>query len=282
MGKRLNILVLGGRGFLGKAVCIELKEHIVFTFDRNLGNNKHMQGSIENLNDLKKTFSNINCVVNLVGLTPVREPKNTSYYNVHVIGVKNIIEACKLNNVNKLIHVSALGADKNSKIEYIKTKGLAEELVLDSGLNINVICPSVVYDKDSELIKIIDKLAFTRMFPDFKSKVQPVYRGDLARLIRLAVEGKVKEEKIEVGGLDKMTMFNMAEKIYEKKGYSCRKIPIQLVLSLMGLVKLFKLFGITDNQIKIINLDNVTDSKTAEKYVKLIRFDDWINKTSFN
>jgi len=90
---------LGGRGFLGKAIAGKLKSKCnVYTFDRKDGPANHIKGTILNKDDLLRAFGGKDIVINLVGLTPLRKPKNTSYEDVHVSGVRNIVEACKDNN----------------------------------------------------------------------------------------------------------------------------------------------------------------------------------------
>ena len=61
-------------------------------------------------------------VINLVGL--LVNKKNNSFEDVHELGVKNIALTCKNLKIKKFIHVSAIGAQKNSKSEYSKTKVL--------------------------------------------------------------------------------------------------------------------------------------------------------------
>src|SRR3989338_5725084 len=262
----MNVLVIGGRGFVGKAVCAELKKrkHAVFTFDQHQGRKNHFQGSILSLPDLEKALEGMDIIINLVGLTPVKKQEPGLYEKIHVEGVKNIIEACKKAKIKRFVHMSALGADKNSDIEYLRTKGLGEEAVLHSGLNVTVFCPSLIFDTEHELIQQAVKMAPMRSFPEITAKVQPIFRGDLAKLFALAVEGKIKEKKLEVGGPQVMMLFEMVEKIYAKKGYPCVTVPLSLVKVGLGVASLFGLFGISKDQIKSLDRDNITKSNIAE------------------
>ena len=281
--KNLSVLILGGRGFVGSAICSKLKDYpktYVFTFDRHPGGKKHFQGDILSLSDLNKAIDGVDVVVNLVGLTPIRKPRHTTYKKVHVEGVKNVISVCKALKVKRLIHMSILGADKKSSIEFFRTRGAGEELVLQSGIKTTVFCPSIIYDKENELIKMLSKKAFTRMFLNIRAKIQPVYRQDIAKLYALAIQGIIKEKRIEIGGPDIMTIFQMAKKIYRKKGYSCISIPLFLVKPFMKIFIWTKLFRITNDQIKGFYINNITKSKVAEKYIQLTKFDKWLNRIS--
>jgi len=276
--KRLRILILGGRGFVGRAIVKKLHDHNVFTFDRHAGGKNHFQGTILSLSDLNKSMKGMDITINLVGLTPIRKPKNTSYQEVHVRGVKNILKACKANKIKKLIHHSALGADKKSKIEYLRTKGISEEIILDSSLKVNVFCPSLIIDKKNELILQANKYAFTCFFPKIPAVMQPIHRQDVAALHRLAVEGKIKERRLEIAGPDTLNIYDIVKKIHHKKGYPCIPIPLFLVKIGMSIASVFHLFGISKDQIRSLELDNTTQRNGAKKYIKLTSFDQWLKK----
>ena len=112
-----------------------------------------------NKEDVDSAIKENDIVINLIALTPLRKPKGTTYHKIHVYGLKNILAVCKKKKVRKLIHMSALGANKNSENEYLKTKGMAEELVENSKLDYIIFKPSLIYDKENELIQILQKLS---------------------------------------------------------------------------------------------------------------------------
>src|SRR3989338_3899562 len=279
MHNRLRVLVIGGRGYVGRAICEALSKHDVFTFDRHGDGKSHISGNILSISDLKNAMKNKDVVINLVGLTPVRRPKGITYEQAHVEGAKNVVKACKAMKIKKLVHMSAVGANKNSVIEYIRTKGLGEELVLHSGLNVTVFCPAIIFDKGHELIKTALKMRWLCSFPNVKAKMRPVYRQDIAKLYALAVDGKIKERKIEVGGSQVMTLFEFVKKIINKKGFPCFPVPLFFVKIGLYLASWFHLFGITKDQIRSLCIDNTTPSKAALKYLKLTSLDDWLSRT---
>lgn len=279
MGKKKRILILGGRGFVGKGICNHLKDHLIITFDRHPGGKNHIQGDITSIKDLKKAMAGMDCIVNLVSLTPLKKPYQTSYETVNVKGVRNVLLACKELKIKQLVHMSALKADKDSSIEFLRTKGVGEKLVLNSRIKSTVFCPSIIFDKENELIKSISNTTFTFMFPNITTKVQPIYRHDVAKLFVLAIKGEIKEKKIEIGGPDIMTIFEMAKKIYYKQGYPCLPIPFSLFKIGIEMASWLNLFGISKDQIKSLSINNTTKSNLAEKYIKLTKFDVWLNRT---
>lgn len=59
-------------------------------------------------------------------------------------GAENVARAAKDAGA-KLIHISAIGADKFSSIPYAKTKGLGEEAVLRINPEATIVRPSLVF-----------------------------------------------------------------------------------------------------------------------------------------
>lgn len=274
-----RVLIFGGRGFLGRAVARELsKKWVVFSSDRHKGPRSHIMASVTDKEQVDKAIkkSCADYVVNLVGLTPLRKPKHSTYQDVHVNGVENIVGACKKYKVKKLIHVSALGADSGSSISYIKTKGQANELISASGLKHTIMKPSILFGEGGEIIKQLDKALKVGFFPKLKSVLAPVYVGDVARLISLALQDKVKEKEIEIGGPEEMSMFELAEKYFKHKGRKIKPVPLFLVKTGVLIMALLHLGGIGFDQYRFLDIDNAPKINHAGKYIKLTGFEDWL------
>ena len=169
----MKILIIGGRGMVGKAICSKLSKHNIHTFDRHDGPKNHIQGNILKPFDVYSACKGMDYVINLVGLSPLRKPKGISYQQAHVNGVINILEGCHKHKCN-LIHISALGAKKTGPTEYLRSKGRGEELIKLSGVKHTILRPSLIYSKDHELNKIVDKYSWTRMFLNIPAKIQPI------------------------------------------------------------------------------------------------------------
>ncbi len=266
----MKTLVIGGRGFLGKNVCKYLDNPT--TFDRNKGRN-HVKGSINDLNLLKKVLPEYDVIINLVGLTPLKNPKGTSYKEVHIEGVRNLLFS--MTDKQKLIYVSALGADIDSDKEYLRTKGKAEELIRKSGKDYCIIRPSFIFGKGNEFFKQLDFYKHLWFFPNIKIKLQPIYVKDVAKIIGKVVKNKIRKKEFEVGGDTTYTIFNLA-RLYKKR--SLIPIPWFLFKFSYWLVSRMKIFGITPEQYKMLLHDNTCSDNKAPSYVELESFDEWVEK----
>lgn len=90
---------------------------------------------------LSTAFENASVVVSLVG---IMHGAPSDFERIQHKGAENVAIAAR-NAGAKLIHMSAIGADKNSSIPYAKTKGLGEEAVLHHNPEATIIRPSLVF-----------------------------------------------------------------------------------------------------------------------------------------
>ncbi|MCJ7478578.1 MAG: NAD(P)H-binding protein [Candidatus Nanohaloarchaeota archaeon QJJ-7] len=278
----MEVAVIGGRGFVGREVTRKLREeHDVTTLDPKVGGKHHISTDITVSGSIKKALGkrDFDTVVNLAGLTPMKEPRGVSYGEVHSEGVKNVIDGCEAKGIERLVQMSALGADPEAEMDYLRTKGEGKKKVLDSDLEVTVIEPSIIFDDGNELVHQARMLASTRVFPHLKTRIQPVYRGDVAELFRLSVEGEVGEEVVEAGGPDEMSLFEFVKKIYRSEGYRCHPLPFQTVMSLgLQITEFLPLVPYGVDQARFLKFDNTTEENDAEEYVVLRSVDRWLSE----
>jgi len=86
---------------------------------------------------LDTAFQGASAVIHLAGIL-VESPDST-YEKANVASTRAIVDAAKRSAVQKIVLVSATGADESSRNRYYRTKGEAEALVRGSGLNYTVL-----------------------------------------------------------------------------------------------------------------------------------------------
>lgn len=274
-----KILAFGGRGFVGSKVVQKLRKTCkVTTFDRSKGDKNHIQGNILRKEDVKKAVKDQDIVINFVGLTPIKQPKN-GYEALHVDAVKNIIN--KLAKKQIYIHISAIGADFNSDISYLKTKGLAEKYIRKHHDKHFIVRPSIIYDKTGELIPLLVKTSWLRFFPKIPLKIQPVHRNDVAKIIYLRVKGKTRKKTVEIAGLEQYTFWEFAKRVKNALGYKQVNVPFFLYNAGMTFLTIIPGVPISMNQVKSLNEDFTTKNNYLEDK-KPIRFSKWIKNQTFH
>lgn len=178
---------------------------------------------------LTPSFKDAAFVVSLVGLLN-GSPKD--FEEIQWKGAENVAKAAKSVGA-KLIHVSAIGADINSSIPYARTKALAEASVFDICPDATVIRPSIVFGPGDSFFNVCTTtrvtnisskychgqrfarisrfLPFLPVFGGGKSRLQPVFVGDVARAVEIisrndkAINKLVSGKIIEAGGPEGMS-----------------------------------------------------------------------------
>jgi nucleoside-diphosphate-sugar epimerase len=110
----LKILVTGGGGFLGTAICRQLagRGHEVLAFQRRPAdqfsepNIQAVQGDICDISALGQASHGCDAVVHTAGKAGVwGDPAD--YHRINVDGSRNVVEACLANDVPFLVHTSS-------------------------------------------------------------------------------------------------------------------------------------------------------------------------------
>lgn len=208
----MNVLVVGGTGFVGTHLCRELAErgHHVTALSRSPDEADlppevdRVAGDATAYDSIEGAFEGQDAVVFLVSLSPLFKPKGgyERHYDVHLGGTENAVRAAEEHGVEKYVQMSALGADPDADTAFIRSKGEADRVVRESGLDWTIFQPSVIFGEDDEFVGFTKQLAppyFTPLPGGGKSKFQPIWVGDIVEMFAMAVEGTVPEEDDEEG-----------------------------------------------------------------------------------
>ena len=169
-----NICIIGGSGFLGSHVSdqfYKLKNYNVTIFDKQKSKflkkrQKMVVGDIMNFKLLKKTLINKDYVFNFSGISQldiaINKPFKTAKFNI--LGLLNILEACKLNKVQRFIQASSIYSLSNDGGFYSCSKRAAEDYIREYEkkfhLNYTILRYGSLYgvraDKTNGIFKIID------------------------------------------------------------------------------------------------------------------------------
>ena len=93
--------------------------------------------SYDDPGSLDAAFQGAFAVIHLAGI--LIETPDSTYEQANVASAGGVVEAAKRSGVQKIVLVSATGADETSRNRYYRTKGQAEALVRASGLKYTVL-----------------------------------------------------------------------------------------------------------------------------------------------
>ena len=220
--------ILGGGGFIGRYLVRNLTKKnyrcIITTrkaFQKGYLKTQSTPGAIElidwnpdNFSSLKDAIKNSDVVINLIGI--LFETRKQKFYNIHSKIPEAIAKICSESDVKKFVHVSAIGANENSKSLYQKSKFQGEINALKNFKKTIIIRPSVVCGSEDNFTNLFSKLSFLPVIPlvGIKYKFQPILVTDVADAIVQAINIKDNEGKIyEIGGPKIISFGDMVKSI---------------------------------------------------------------------
>jgi uncharacterized protein YbjT (DUF2867 family) len=124
-------------------------------------------------------------VVNAVSLY-VERPTET-FDAIHVIAAERLADEARKAGVERLVHISGIGADAQSPSPYIRARGRGEQAVRAIFGGATVIRPAVLFGLDDRflntLIKLLRRLPIYPMFGQGETRLQPTDVEDVAEAV---------------------------------------------------------------------------------------------------
>lgn len=197
-----TIAIIGGSGFVGRHLCHRLAGEgyrvRVASRDRERAKDKliflpTVEVESVNVHDAQQLAAFIHgadAVINLVGV--LQERRGTeSFQAAHVGLASKVVAACREAGVLRLLHMSALHADRNGPSRYLRSKGEAEAIVRDSGLAWTLFRPSVIFGEGDNFLNqfaALMKVAPVVFLPCPNARFQPVFVEDVAKAFAMSLK----------------------------------------------------------------------------------------------
>ncbi|NHQ84708.1 SDR family oxidoreductase [Iodobacter sp. HSC-16F04] len=199
----MNILLLGN-GLIGSHLrdALLMRGHQVRLLSRRALANpeyKVVQGdfaALQSSADWLPLLDGIDTVINTVGI--FAESAGQSFTALHHAAPQALFAACETGKVQKVIHLSALGAGANAPTACLRSKGLGDAALMQSTLNWTIVRPSLIYAPDGASSRAFCSIASLPLLPDLQGvgKVQPVHLHDVLALLIRVVERPVAQQQI--------------------------------------------------------------------------------------
>ena len=229
-----------------------------------------VQANVRFPDSVRRAVEGADAVVNLVGI--LAKSGRQTFRAVHADGARSIAEAARAAGAKTLVHVSAIGAEKRSKADYARTKAAGEAAVLERFPDAVILRPSLVFGPEDQLFNRFAALAgfspFLPLIGGGRTRLQPVYAGDVAEAIAVACAGRAKPHTVyELGGpevvtfralLDKTMAWSGRRRLYLRLPFWLAKFGAFLTLPLPNGMR-----PLTVDQIRMLQVDNVV-GKIAE------------------
>ena len=208
------------------------------------------------VSSLEHLLDGTDCVVHLAGILIESPSSNYQSANVHATGA--VVEAAQRTSVAHFVLVSALGADALSTNGYYRSKGLAEDVVAQSGIVADIIRTPMLLGPDTAGAKSLIGLASrpaVKVLDGGEHVLRPLDVDDLSQAIRQCCQrGPIRTRRPELVGPEAITYRDLIVATGRLLGQdvSVGALPVwsaKLGAMLMGL---FKRGGITPSVIDVI------------------------------
>ena len=285
------ITVFGGSGFVGSQVVQDLARRgwrirvAVRRPDRawklqtsgHVGQIQAVRCDATDPDQVEAALQGADAAINLIGV--LYEAGKRSFQALHVDAARNIAVACAAVRIERLVHVSALGANPESDSKYACTKAAGEMAVREFKPDAVIIRPSIVFGAgDSFLNRFAAMATMSPALPLIgggRTRFQPIYVGDVAEAIVRAVERPdAAGRTFELGGPEIMTFEEVLKLVLRETRRRDGLIPLPFFAAraIGSLAQVSSVVGIapvlTHDQVVLLEADNVV-SDGAEGLTEL-------------
>jgi len=281
------VTIYGGSGFVGRYIArrmakqgwrvrVAVRRPNEAMFVKPYGAVGQVEPVFCNIRDdasVRAVMQGADAVVNCVGTFDASGANNFDV--VQHEGAERIARIAAELGVERMVHISAIGADKQSASKYAKSKALGEEGILAAMPDAMILRPSVVFGQEDAFFNRFAGMAgMGPILPliGAKTKFQPVYVDDVAKAAVMGVTGKAAGGIYELGGPDVSTLRELVQQILDEiqKRRLVVNMPFwvgKIIAALLTLVQgitvgLFKNRILTLDQIRQLRQDNIVTGKT--------------------
>jgi NADH dehydrogenase len=276
LNNRSLVTIYGGSGFLGRHVVRAIAEtgaRMRVAVRRpelaghlqplgSVGQIVPVQANVRFPDSLLAAAEDADAVVNLVGI--LFSGGKQTFKSVQDEGARHVAKAAMAVGAESLVHVSAIGADANSRSVYARSKAAGEAAVRNGFPDATIFRPSVVFGPEDDFFNRFGGLArIAPMLPLIgggHTKFQPVFVGDVAKAVVAALSGSVEAgAPYELGGPEILTMRDVMNRVLD---YTLRRrplvpVPFWAAKLQAAFLQLLPNPPLTIDQVRLLQSDNV-------------------------
>lgn len=269
------VTVFGGTGFLGRRVVYHLRKRGFFVriasrhakhgrdlFGPDDAQSQSIDADIHDPASVAQALAGAYGVVNAVSLYVERG--DATFHSVHVEAARRLAARARQDEVERLVHVSGIGADAVSPSLYIRKRGEGELAVRAAFADAIVVRPAVMFGPDdaflTSLLALLRKLPVFPMFGRGLTRLQPVYVDDVAEAIASAIaQTQRRAVTFECGGPRAYSYEQLLRVLAREAGLEARLIPMPFAAwhALAWVAEMLPNAPVTRNQIELMQVDNV-------------------------
>ena len=217
--------------------------------------------------DLTDAFAGAGAVVHLAGI--LFESRTSDYRSGNVDVTRAVVEAARAAGVGHVVFVSSLGADPRSRNGYFRSKGEAERLVAESGLDATIIRTPLLLGPGTAggraLVAVASGPA-ARVLGGGAHRLRPLDVDDLCRAVLGCCERPAAGVRTcDLVGPETLTHRELIERAAGCLGREARvrSTPVRLARLAARVAGLARKGGLTPAVIDVITSDETVDRNAA-------------------
>jgi uncharacterized protein YbjT (DUF2867 family) len=271
-----TVTVFGGTGFLGRRIvrhlrCREFPVRIASRHPdrehRQFGpDDPHLQSVEANIHDERSVadaLAGAYGVVNAVSLYV--EHGQQTFHSVHVESAQRVAAQAHRAGVERLVHVSGIGADAASPSRYIRKRGEGELAVRAAFVDALFVRPAVMFGPNdaflTTILKLLRQLPIYPMFGRGLTRLQPAYVENVAEAIgRIMQRAEAPSMIFEFGGPRVYSYEEFLRAVAHEASLKPMLIPIPFAAwhALAWFAEMLPSPPVTRNQVELMQVDNVS------------------------
>lgn len=280
-----TIVIFGGSGFVGKELIRELlnRNFRIKIISRDIEKISYFktyagvdfislkQWDYKDYDQLDDILKGSHGVVNLVGI--LAEKKKGDFMKYHAELPEKIAQKCQALNIENFVHISALAIQKAKNSKYAQSKLTGEDLIKENFAQSTILRPSIIFGPQDNFFNKFAKMA--KIYPSMplinsgKTQFQPIYVGDVAKIIAKSVSNNKHQGKTyEIGGNKSYTFKQLLEYTGSYLGkdelrYSNLKFPQAKTVA--GFLEIFTKNILTRDQVELLKTDNIVEDNSFKE-----------------
>ena len=283
--KQKEILLFGASGQIGRNLIRKLTQnnYKIIAVTRNIHRAGYIlktqanPGYLElveiknfNIDKIEELMNRCSICINLIGI--LFEKKKDHFKSIHTDLPNLLAQAANKINLDKFIHISALGIEDAFDSKYAKSKIEGEKKIIKNFSNSIILKPSIIYSVDdnftTRFMKLLSILPIMPLYYSGNTKFTPIHVSDIVNIIYKMVESKNKNIILECIGPETLSFKEIIKILLNSIEKKRLLIPFPTPLAKLS-AKLLQLLPqplLTEDQLKLLKYDNIKSGKYKNNF----------------
>jgi uncharacterized protein YbjT (DUF2867 family) len=279
------VAVTGASGLVGTHLCKMFVEHgwkvraLVRDTAKAAQRLGHLRieirsADIRDTSAMRNAFHECGSIVHLAAIA-IEKP-GESYDSTNTDATRTILDAARAENVERIIYMSQNGSDSASPYAFLRSKGIAQDMVKESNLKWTILRPSVIFGPEDEFVNVLARLVRLSplVFPlpgGGVARFQPIAVDDVARaVIKCLEDDSTIAQSYGIGGPMPLTLRQMTERILIAMNASriLVSVPVSALRPVVGAAqKILPRPPVTTSLLDLLKIDNVVEPNDLQTHL---------------